>query len=66
MACATDLMRVALPFQDKFLLFQPENLFSNFSLIGFRSLELLAERKRGTPRYFEFGGNLFIPQQLLI
>ena len=61
MACATDLIRVALPCQNKFLLFQPESLFSKVSLIGFRSLKLLAERKRGTPKYFEFGGSLFIP-----
>ena len=61
MACATDLMGVALPCQDKFLLFQLESLFSNFSLIGFRSLDLLVEKKRGTPKYFKFGGSLFIP-----
>ena len=61
MACAIDLMRVALPCQDKFLLFQPESLFSSFSLIGFRSLDLLAEKNRGTPKYFKFGGSLLIP-----
>lgn len=65
MACATDLMRVALPYQDIFLLFQPQSLFSNFSFIGLRSLLMLAEKNIGTPRYYVLGGRLLSPQQHL-
>ena len=45
--CATDLIRVALPAQDKFLLFQPLSLLSNLSFTILRSWDLLLDKKQG-------------------
>ena len=50
MAWATDLIKVALPDQDRFLLFHPLSLLSNLSLTYLKSWDLLFDKKRGTPK----------------
>ena len=50
MAWAIDLIKVALPDQDRFLLFHLLSLLSNLSLTYLKSWDLLFDKKRGTPK----------------
>ena len=59
--CATDLIRVALPIQEKLLHFQPFIRDSSVSLIKDKSLDLFGEMNKGIPRYLTFLGNCLKP-----